>query len=161
MAVHSFLIFDRKGRTLFAKRYAKADANAVLMDEAALEEQRKLVFGMLFSLREVVYLLSPISEEDGSAAPESETALHSVQTGASTIHNFETNSGLRVAVYMTTPSSPVEGASIRSALEHIYTELWVQCVIRSPLYRPTEPNIPATNFEQKLDDYLVSQAWFR
>ena len=150
MGVHSFLIFDRKGKTLFAKRYAKIDAGSET-DENQLEEQRKLVFGMLFSLREVLTSLSP-SEEP---------ALHSVQTGASTIHNYEANSGLRVAVYMTSSSSPVEGASIRQALEHVYTELWVQCVIRSPLYRPTEPNIAATNFEQKLDDYLVSQPWFR
>jgi archaeosine-15-forming tRNA-guanine transglycosylase len=150
MGIHSFLIFDRKGKTLFAKRYAKADPDAVT-DEEQLEEQRKLVFGMLFSLREVVASLSP-SEDP---------ALHSVQTGASTIHNYETNSGLRVACYMNSSSSTAEGASIRAALEYIYTELWVQCVVRSPLYRPTEPNIPATNFEQKLDDYLVSQPWFR
>ena len=151
MGVHSFLIFDRKGKTLFAKRYTKADADAVT-DEEQLEEQRKLVFGMLFSLREVVACLSPQKKE---------SALHSVQTGASTIHNYETSSGLRVAVYMSSSSSPSEGASIRTALEHVYNELWVQCVVRSPLYRPTEPNIAATNFEQKLDEFLGSQSWFR
>ena len=155
MGVHSFLIFDRKGKTLFAKRYAKLTADSVT-DEAQLEEQRKLVFGMLFSLREMVACLSP-SREDADAA----LSLQSVQTGASTIHNYETNSGMRVAVYMTSSSSPAEGASIRAALEHSYTELWVQCVVRSPLYRPTEPNIAATNFEQQLDHYLVSQPWFR
>jgi trafficking protein particle complex subunit 1 len=149
MGVHSFLIFDRKGKTMFVKRYGKQDQEG--MDEAALEEQRKLVFGMLFSLREMI----------GSLSPAEDPALHSVQTGASTVHVYETNSGLRVAVYMNNSSGPSEGASIRTALEHIYKELWVQCVIRSPLYRPTEPNIGATNFEQKLDDYLVSQAWFR
>lgn len=151
MGVHSFLIFDRKGKTLFAKRYAKSDGDAVT-DEEQLEEQRKLVFGMLFSLRETMACLSP--EKD-------EMAVHSVQTGASTIHNYETSSGLRVAMYMNTASGPTEGSSIRNALEHIYTELWVQCVVRSPLYRPTEPNIGATNFEQKLDEYLSSYAWFR
>jgi len=150
MGVHSFLIFDRKGKTLFAKRYGKAEAESI-SDEAALEEQRKLVFGMLFSLREVLQSLSPTKDP----------ALHSVQTGASTIHNYEANSGLRVAVYMATSSNPVEGHAIRQALEHVYTELWVQCVIRSPLYRPTEGNISATNFEQKLDEYLSQQPWFR
>ncbi|CAB9503240.1 protein particle complex subunit 1 [Seminavis robusta] len=152
MGVHSFLVFDRKGKTMFAKRYGKADAESI-SDEAQLEEQRKLVFGMLFSLREVIASLSP-SEE---------TALHTVQTGASTIHNYETNSGMRVAVYMTPNpmAPPSEGDTICKSLEHIYKELWVQCVIRSPLYRPTEGNINATNFEQKLDDYLVAQPWFR
>lgn len=150
MGINSFLIFDRKGKTMFAKRYAKVDANTVT-DEVQLEEQRKLVFGMLFSVREMLTSLSPAEEP----------ALHSVQTGASTIHNYEANSGMRVAVYMSSRSSAAEGESIRKALEHVYIELWVQCVIRSPLYRPTEPNIAATNFEQKLDDYLASQPWFR
>jgi trafficking protein particle complex subunit 1 len=153
MGVHSFLVFDRKGKTMFAKRYGKVDPDAVT-DEAQLEEQRKLVFGMLFSLREVIASLSPAQE----------TALHTVQTGASTIHNYETNGGMRVAVYMTpSPNNapPSEGEAIRKALEHIYKELWIQCVTRSPLYRPIEANIGATNFEQKLDEYLMAQPWFR
>ena len=108
MGVHSFPIFDRKRMTLFAKRYAKADTNAVT-DEEQLEEQQKLVFGMLFSLREFMACLSPQKKE---------SALHLVQTGASTIHNYETSSGLRVHVLFI---EPLEGASIRTALEHVYS----------------------------------------
>jgi trafficking protein particle complex subunit 1 len=159
MGIHSFLVFDRKGKTMFAKRYGKVDPDAVITEEAQLEEQRKLVFGMLFSLREVIASLSPLADND-------DNALHTVQTGASTIHNYETNGGMRFAVYMTPSSSSSssliqEGEAIRKSLEHIYKELWVQCVTRSPLYRPTESNIGATNFEQSLDDYLMAQAWFR
>jgi len=150
MTVHSLHIFDRKGKTLFTKRYAKA-SNAEDSDSEQLAEQRKLVFGMLFSLREVTASLAPSNAKD--------SGLHSVKTGASTLYNFETASGLRFALYVTNESSNVK--SIRTALQHIYHELWIQCVIRSPLYTPTQPNIEETNFEQMLDAFLSSQTWFR
>lgn len=62
MAVHSLLVFDRRGKTLFTKRYASLVKGGVPEDQDQLSEQRKLVFGMLFSLRELV----------GSMAPETE-----------------------------------------------------------------------------------------
>ena len=59
MAVHSIHIFDRKGKTLFTKRYAKSQGP--VEDAEQLSEQRKLVFGMLFSLRELMGSISPES----------------------------------------------------------------------------------------------------
>jgi hypothetical protein len=59
MAVHSIHIFDRRGKTLFTKRYAKSQGPAE--DAEQQSEQRKLVFGMLFSLRELVGSLAPES----------------------------------------------------------------------------------------------------
>jgi hypothetical protein len=77
---------------------------------------------------------------------------------------------------------------VKQVLQHIYSNIWVECVIRSPLYRPGELivgggeetgsnanggkggniisgqgtfDIRSTNFERKLDAYLASQAWFR
>lgn len=61
MAVHSFHVFDRKGKTLFTKRYALKDSSSE-QDNEQLSEQRKLVFGMLFSLREMVSTLAPDTE---------------------------------------------------------------------------------------------------
>ena len=61
MVVHSFHIFDRKGKTLFTKRW-KSQLN---QDAEQLSEQRKLIFGMLFSLRELVGSLTPGGESQG------------------------------------------------------------------------------------------------
>lgn len=154
MPVHSLHIFDRTGKTLFTKRFVKEDSEAT--DFEQLSDQRKLVFGMLFSLRETAAILAPIGEKK-------DTGLHSVKTGASTLHSYETTSGLRFALYVTNDGSTSidNSASIRTALQHIYDELWIQCVIRSPLYTPTKPNVEATNFEQKLSAFLQTQSWFR
>ena len=112
----------------------------------------------------------------------STTALHSVKTGASTIHNYETLSGLRFAMFtnndaqVALSSKGVASPSIRDALRHIYTEIWVETVVRSPLYRPGKMvsadeggsditmgkfDIRSTNFEKKLDVFLQSMPWFR
>lgn len=59
MAVQSIHIFDRRGKTLFTKRYAKSQGPAE--DKESLAEREKLVFGMLFSLRELAGSLAPES----------------------------------------------------------------------------------------------------
>ena len=121
----------------------------------------------------------------------SHSGLHSIQTGASTLHNYETLSGLRFAMYTTndvggadassssrrSSAAAESNVSVRDALQHIYTELWVESVIKSPLYRPGEMStvgqsssgsgggdafdVRSTNFEKKLDAFLQSMPWFR
>ena len=155
MGIHSIHVFDRKGKTLFTKRYTEDDAP----DEEHAAEQRKLVFGMLFSLKEIASSLSP-SEEDG---------IHSVQIGASTLYTLETTSGLRFALYFDRVGEDEgnvkkKAATIRSALQHIYNNLWINQVTRSPLYNPVSPNVNETGFEQHLDSYLSSlssQSWYK
>ena len=58
MTVHAIHIFDRKGKTLFTKRYT-ATKQQLMQDAEQVSEQRKLIFGMLFSLRELVGSLTP------------------------------------------------------------------------------------------------------
>ena len=174
MAVHSFHVFDRKGKTLFTKRYARPDVSNPTEDQEQLSEQRKLVFGMIFSLREITKMLAPSEKAAASG-------LHSVQTGKATLYNYETSSGLRFCLYCSNPTTTAttsssaqdtsnssnsvannqqHAAKIRAALAHIYNELWIQCVTRSPLYTPTQPNVPDTNFEATLDAFLKAQPWY-
>ena len=219
MTVHSFHVFDRKGKTLFTKCYVKTPKEdktqeEILAEREQLSEQRKLVFGMLFSLRELSSSLSP-AEGPGD--------LQMVKTGASTLYNYETVSGLRFVLYTTsdtpnvvssssnhstttTPQSSVHGGGnapvltaptatgfvnaataadssssgnnssasglsgtnpaitgdIRSSLQHIYENIWVTSVIRSPMYRPnSSESIKSTNFEADLDTYFKRMSWFR
>lgn len=103
-------------------------------------------------------------------------ALHSVQIGAATLHSFETLSGLRFALYTsndvlsskqsTRPrKEEYSGTTARDALKHIYANIWVEHVVRSPLYNSKdllESNVVgSTNFEKKLDEYISSLAWSR
>ena len=62
MTVHAIHIFDRKGKTLYTKRYTASKQSP---DAEQLSEQRKLIFGMLFSLRELVGSLTPEGSSPG------------------------------------------------------------------------------------------------
>lgn len=105
MTVHSFHIFDRRGKTLFTKRYIKSPSGQDTLEEQ-LSEQRKLIFGMLFSLRE---LSTTLSGSDGPAD------LQLVKTGGATLYNYETVSGLRFVLY-TTAETSVGGAVSSSTM---------------------------------------------
>ena len=158
MPVHSLHVFDRKGKTLFTKTYAKTTSNNT-SDEEQQQHQRQLLFGMLYSLRDVT---ATLSGNNGGG-------LHSIQTGAATLYHYETNSGLKFALYLTDPPTDLVLANtsaktneiLRSSLQHIYHELWIPQVTQSPLYRPDVRNVYVTNFEPKLDAYLKSQSWFK
>jgi succinyl-CoA synthetase beta subunit len=91
------------------------------------------------------------------------SGLHSVRTGAATLHYYETISGIRFALY-TSNTSDLSQEAVRSALNRIYTNIWVDCVVRSPLYMSSMEgtmDISSTNFEPTLDAYLQSMTWFR
>jgi hypothetical protein len=131
--------------------------------------------------------------------------LQLVKTGASTLYNYETVSGLRFALFTTPETSYASTTSnalnlppninapssgnmanashqggvsstqhglggmtnqvvtdtIRAALQHIFEHIYVTFVIRSPMYRATDPNIATTNFEASLDNYLKGMPWFK
>lgn len=192
MAVHTIHIFDRKGKTLFTKRYYPSGSteNETNNDSEQLSEQRKLVFGMVYSLREITKMLAPPPPPPNMMMNATDTGLHSVRTGASTLHMYETSSGLRLCIYVTnhnlapgpnnvestathdkiaqqqqlqqqhSTQHVVSGNVVRTSLQYIYHDLWIQCVTRSPMYTPTTPNVMETNFESKLDSYLKAQSWF-
>ncbi len=75
MTVHSIHVFDRKGATLFTKTYSRAanrqsaqlqETGSNDPDTNPLDEQRKLVFGMLFSLRtSIMKNLTPSGNDAG------------------------------------------------------------------------------------------------
>eukprot|EP00531_Pseudo-nitzschia_arenysensis_P013174 CAMPEP_0116148556 /NCGR_PEP_ID=MMETSP0329-20121206/18441_1 /TAXON_ID=697910 /ORGANISM="Pseudo-nitzschia arenysensis, Strain B593" /LENGTH=203 /DNA_ID=CAMNT_0003644739 /DNA_START=101 /DNA_END=712 /DNA_ORIENTATION=- len=104
MTVHSFHVFDRRGKTLFTKDYTKKGETEITPEEQEqLSEQRKLVFGMLFSLRELSGSLT-----DGKGD------LHLVKTGASSLYTYETVSGLRFVLYTTAEISKKTSSSSSS-----------------------------------------------
>jgi hypothetical protein len=98
-------------------------------------------------------------------------ALQSVRTGSTTVHTFETISGLRLALYTSNdvPSSNTserteyaETIFARDVLRHVYANLWVECVIRSPMYVGSGGiDVKTTTFERDLDSYLSALPWFR
>ncbi|KAG7343715.1 sybindin-like family protein [Nitzschia inconspicua] len=111
MTVHSFLIFDRRGKTLFSKRYFQVPGEEE-ETEAQRSDQQKLIYGMLLSLKELCGTMSPNDDDDDDENDNnsnnnggSKGDVQLIKTGAATLYNFETVSGLRFVLYTTAETS--------------------------------------------------------
>ncbi|KAM3653976.1 LOW QUALITY PROTEIN: trafficking protein particle complex subunit 1 [Ammospiza maritima maritima] len=140
MTIHNLYIFDRSGRCLFYSEWHRRRGPGIQ------EEEFKLMFGMLFSLRSCGQM-SPtdiVSRRDGFV---------SFHTSRYRLHYLETPSGLRLAL------NTDLGASAREALQHIYGNLFVELVVKNPLCPPRAP-VQSLLFRQRLDAFVRSLPYF-
>jgi trafficking protein particle complex subunit 1 len=93
--IYSFYVYRRDGVCLFKTTYHSVDGD-VEGDPEAEDEREKLVFGMAFSLKELIGQLSPM---DGSTGQQIDCPLGTVKTKSSTMHTYETLTGFRFIVY--------------------------------------------------------------
>jgi hypothetical protein len=120
LAVHEFFIFERSGRLLFHRNFSRA--------EGVADERGKLVYGVLFSLKQMIPSLAPPDQI-------TEEGIRSLTTGAFTLHSFESPTGYRFAV-VTSVSSILQQLEVRANLEKIFSEIFVNLVMMDPTYKP-------------------------
>lgn len=135
MTVYSFYLFDRTGTCLCYHEWHRPKK----VDDSS--DDQKNMFGMLFALRNFSMKLSP--------NPDAGTPRVFV-TDVYALHYFETLSGLR---FVLTTSSDFRAVNITKHLAEIYSEVYVQYVVKNPLYvRGTQ--IKSDLFTTKLDAYV-------
>ncbi|KAG6014050.1 hypothetical protein E4U41_004931, partial [Claviceps citrina] len=125
MVVYSFYIFDRHTECIYAKSWlpssrpppsraadsvATAAANTNTKTKTHQTDDTKLIFGTVFSLRNMARKLG--GDDD---------AFISYRTGQYKLHYYETPANLRFAL-LTDTQSP----SLRNVLHQIYINLWVE-----------------------------------
>ncbi|KAI0128803.1 sybindin-like family protein [Xylariales sp. AK1849] len=159
--VFSFYIFDRHTECVYTKLWlppnldllASATAPAHRPStapngtrpprsaQAKASDDAKLIFGTVFSLRNMVRKLG--GEDD---------AFISYRTAQYKLHYYETPSNLRFAM-LTEPVAP----SMRNVLHQIYINLWVEYVVKNPL-SPVEhkggDGVRNEMFEMGLDKFV-------
>jgi len=127
-----------------------------LADDPA--EERKLMFGMIYSLRDLASKLSPTQGAEG---------LHTVKTNSFKLHHFQSLTGLTFAINTDPDASGnnflhiykslgiIHRLDLYTSLQHVYSNIFVDCVIRNPLYRynPDE-TCECQLFEKRLEDYI-------
>ncbi|KAI5922162.1 Sybindin-like protein [Camillea tinctor] len=111
------------------------------MTSARAADDAKLIFGAVFSLRNMVRKLG--GDDD---------AFISYRTGQYKLHYYETPTNLRFAM-LTEPGA----LSMRNVLHQIYINLWVEYVVKNPL-APTEhkggEGVRNEMFEMGLDKFI-------
>eukprot|EP00898_Chlorokybus_atmophyticus_P003556 jgi/Chlat1/4200/Chrsp27S04293 len=91
-------------------------------------DDHKLLFGLLFSLASFVAKIDPVTGSKGTCS------FHSFTTNVYKLHYMDTPSGLKF-VLMTTP----QVGDMRDALQHVYSNLYAEFVVKNPLYKFGEP----------------------
>ncbi|KAJ3146858.1 Trafficking protein particle complex subunit 1 [Geranomyces michiganensis] len=133
MTIHNLYIFDRHchcisftswTRPAPPKQDGQVDTAQQSMQSTgatgmSLEEEAKLVYGVVFSLRNLVSKLAAKPGSDG---------FISYRTSTYKLHYFETPTGLKF-VMNTDPHAD----SMREALRTIYAQIYVEYVTKNPL----------------------------
>ncbi|KAJ9195411.1 hypothetical protein DTO166G4_562 [Paecilomyces variotii] len=163
MTVYSFYIFDRHAECIYSRRWLSrpvsigskpsrptsetpAMSNGVAKSPGhpprSADDDAKLIFGTVFSLRNMVRKLG--GEDDN---------FISYRTSQYKLHYYETPTNIKF-VMLTDTKSP----SMRIALQQIYVNLYVEYVVKNPLSPIEHPGGVGVNnelFEESLEQFVT------
>ncbi|EHY59376.1 Trafficking protein particle complex subunit BET5 [Exophiala dermatitidis] len=158
MVVYSFYIFDRHAECIYKKNWlpstlsssgktgrpsSQAYGNSGITGRSTLsaENDAKLVFGVVFSLRNMVRKLG--GEDD---------SFLSYRTSQYKLHYYETPTNIKFVMLTDTKSG-----SMRIALQQIYVNCYVEYVVKNPLSPVEHPGGIGVNnelFELSLEQFV-------
>ncbi|XP_061566075.1 trafficking protein particle complex subunit 1 [Cololabis saira] len=134
MTVHNLYIFDRNGTCLYYN-----DWNRKKQAGISKEEEFKLMYGMLFSIRSFVSKMSPLDMKEG---------FQSFQTSKYRLHYYETPSGLKFVM-----NTDLSVPNARETLQHIYSNLYVELIVKNPGVSWTQ-TLDSELFSSRLDAFI-------
>mmetsp|Transcript_4037 Transcript_4037/g.11716 ORF Transcript_4037/g.11716 Transcript_4037/m.11716 type:complete len:160 (+) Transcript_4037:92-571(+) len=154
LKMYNLYIFDRRGSCMYFHEWQHEAAGQAPREEL----DPKLVFGLLFSLKQLAIKLAPGSAGADPLALARDGAgnVTSFSTSTYTLHQFETASGLRFVLNTARCKEQVL-VDVQAALRYVYSDLFVKLMVKNPLYTPGSP-ISNPNFTKQLDKYLVGVA---
>ena len=134
MTIYNLYIFDRNCSCLYYKEWTRHKEAGI-----PREEEFKLMYGMIFSLKSLISRLSVTSAKEG---------LVGYTASNYNLHYFETPTGFKFV--MNTDTSV---GNVQDVLRHIYARIFVEYVVRNPVARPGDP-VQSELFAAKLDGYV-------
>ncbi|TGZ82784.1 transport protein particle complex of the golgi, subunit bet5-like protein [Ascodesmis nigricans] len=165
MPIYSFYIFDRHCECIYTKQWHEAERyqsaaaatarrasitsapDGVSLPQApgrlSVQDDAKLIFGVVFSLRNMVRKLS---------GPDD--SFISFRTNGYKLHYYETPTNLRFVMLTDTKMS-----NLRAALHQIYVNLYVEFVVKNPLSPVEHPGgvgVGVEMFEYGLERFIKS-----
>ncbi|KAI9183443.1 Trafficking protein particle complex subunit 1 [Blastocladiella emersonii ATCC 22665] len=121
--IYSLHIFDRHCDCIYHGDYAQATAVAGALDAS---EQNKLVYGVIYSARNLV---NKLRREPASDAP-----FLAFSTSHYKLHYYETPTSLKLVMITGTG---VDTQAVRDVLRAIYRDIYVEHVAKNPLAATT------------------------
>uniref|UniRef100_A0A3Q1EYZ2 Trafficking protein particle complex subunit n=1 Tax=Acanthochromis polyacanthus TaxID=80966 RepID=A0A3Q1EYZ2_9TELE len=140
MTVHNLYIFDRNGNCLYYNEWNRKKQAGISKDE-----EYKLMYGMLFSIRSFVSKMSPLDMKEG---------FLSFQTSRYRLHYYETPSGLKFVM-----NTDLSVSNARETLQHIYSNLYVELIVKNPVCSST-PSLDSELFSSRLDAFIRALPYY-
>ncbi|XP_026093207.1 trafficking protein particle complex subunit 1-like [Carassius auratus] len=140
MTVHNLYIFDCNGSCLHYSEWNRKKQAGI-----SKEEEFKLMYGMLFSIRSFISKMSPLDMKDGFLA---------FQTSRYKLHYYETPTGIKLVL-----NTDLGVPNCRDTLQQIYSTLYVEYIVRNPLCVLGE-SLQSDLFSSKLDSFIRALPFF-
>lgn len=116
------------------------------------QQDQKLMFGLLFSLKSFTAKMDPVGGNKGTlgmpSLPGQGCSFHSFRTNTYKLSFMESPSGIKL-ILITDPRM----GDLRDALKFIYNNIYVEYVVKNPLYTPGLP-FTCELFNATLDQYV-------
>ncbi|XP_055828781.1 uncharacterized protein LOC129896828 [Solanum dulcamara] len=142
---HMLYVFNRNGVCLLYREWNRP------LKTLNPQQDHKLMFGLLFSLKSLTAKMDPTSAEKGNLGvpqlPGQGCSFHSFRTNTYKLSFMESPSGIKI-ILVTHPRT----GDLRESLKYIYN-LYVEYVVKNLLYSPGAP-IKCELFNSTLDQYV-------
>eukprot|EP00056_Hartaetosiga_gracilis_P015796 m.3125 g.3125 ORF g.3125 m.3125 type:complete len:141 (-) comp3246_c0_seq2:145-567(-) len=139
--IYNLHLYDRSGKCLYWKEWKRPTRS---ISEEQAEANRKMLFGLLFSLKRFAERLSPNDDK----------IFRSYKTGTYKLHCFETVSGVKFV--MCTDKGV---GNIMSDLQQLFAQVYVPYVVKSPVAEMGDA-IKSSIFDQKLEAFVSKLKYF-
>ncbi|XP_016977203.1 trafficking protein particle complex subunit 1 [Drosophila rhopaloa] len=134
MTIFNLYIFDKFGTLLHYAEWNRTKKSGITR-----EEEAKLTYGMLFSIKSFVSKISPHDPREGFLY---------YKTNRYALHYLETPSGLKFVL-----NTDTTAINVKELLQQMYAKVWVEFVVRDPLWTPGTV-VTSELFQSKLDEFV-------
>lgn len=142
MTIHSFLIFDRHCTCIYNREFTNNSTNKNNQSDTA-----QLVFGMLYSLKQISNKLVDLDEESALS-----NSLKSFVLGTYRVHYFESLTGIKFILV-----SDMATDNLQSVLWELYSKYYLTTVVHnllSPVEFSEEGKISNEVFIEQTDKFI-------
>ncbi|KAH8360069.1 hypothetical protein KR093_010458 [Drosophila rubida] len=140
MTIYNLYIFDKMGTLMHYAEWNRTKKSGITR-----EEEAKLTYGMLFSIKSFVSKISPHDPREGFLY---------YKTNRYALHYLETPSGLKFVL-----NTDTAAINVKELLQQLYAKVWVEYVVRDPLWTPGTV-VTSELFQKKLDEFVKQSPIF-